>query len=253
MSQLPTDGQGNIIRYNPNTGQYEPQRISIMPNSGQPSHDFNPATGLSREQYRDNWMSSGISNIDQMQQWLAQNGGSILSGNGTVQTPYGDILDMGTAFRTGNGTPGWTPVNGGPGTNQAQGSVLGSSGNMLGSLLQMLMGGTGQQQNPGAMPYNPHQQQGGLDYGKMGGSIGSRPMQPQQPNQTNGTVLGTRPVGNPMGGSIGGPAAPITTNKYPGRSSSWMSPSGMANFYRQPQPGINGSTYGTKPGGSFSG
>lgn len=118
---------------------------------GAPSHDFNPATGMSREQYRDAWMGSGVSNIDQMQQWLAANGGQILSGNGTVQTPYGDTLDMGTAFRTGNGRPGWTTVD--PAAGSANGSQFGGPSQnyqMPGNTQTMAP------QNQGAMPYNPH-------------------------------------------------------------------------------------------------
>lgn len=84
------------------------------PSSGA-THDFNPATGLSREQYRDAWMSSGVNTIQGQQDWMAKNGGQVLSGNGMSMTPYGDMLDMQIGARTGNGQPGWTNTGAGGG------------------------------------------------------------------------------------------------------------------------------------------
>lgn len=71
---------------------------------------------MSREQYRDSWMSAGPMTWQGMQDWIARNGGRIVSGNGTVITPYGDTLDMGIGARAaqaGQGmiTPGWTRVD----------------------------------------------------------------------------------------------------------------------------------------------
>lgn len=73
---------------------------------------------MNRDQYRDAWMSSGVSNNQMMDQWLAQNGGQRLNDAGVVRTPYGEILDMGMAFKTGQGKPAWTDIgmnNLGPG------------------------------------------------------------------------------------------------------------------------------------------
>ena len=156
----------------------------------QATHDMNPATGLSREQYRYAWMSSGISNMDQMRQWLAQNGGQVLSDNGTVQTPYGDTLDMGTAFRTGNGRPGWTPVN--PAAGSAQGSQFGPSQQAFGQMQNQMQPA----QNMGAMPYNPYSSS--QNTGVAGHSMVLKPEQaasagmPYNPyEQTSGQVAGS--------------------------------------------------------------
>lgn len=179
------------------------------------AHDFNPATGLSREQYRDNWMSSGISNMNDLKGWLSQNGGQALADNGTVMTPYGDTLDMGTAFRTGQGTPGWTPVNSGGQANGSQysggggNSVLGNagSGNILQALMQIVQSqgpnpyqGDAHLMNTGAMPYDPHANNNPSMSNYFGGASPSqyRPNVYWGPNggpsptgQTDGTMLGT--------------------------------------------------------------
>ena len=101
----------------PNDG-YNPQINNNNNNTnGQSSHDYNPTTGLTREQYRDLWMRSGVSNIQQLQAFLAQYGGSLLAANGQSMTPYGDSLDMLKDARTGNGTPAWTNTGGSNGSN----------------------------------------------------------------------------------------------------------------------------------------
>lgn len=85
--------------------------------SGQQTGGYGPSfaapsnpNNLNREQYRDSWMSSGVQNMDQMRDWVARNGGTILSDNGTFRTPQGETYDGLIGARTGHGTPGWTPV-----------------------------------------------------------------------------------------------------------------------------------------------
>lgn len=167
-----------------------------MPES---SHDFNPATGLSREQYRDAWMGSGIGNMDGLRNWVAQNGGQVLADNGTVMTPYGDVLDIGTAFRTGNGHPGWTQVN----TNLPQ-----SNGSSFGPSQQAFQNAQGvpfqQNQNQGAMPYNPYAPSQNTG---VAGGIFRKPEAGMSPTgQTDGTVIGT---------SFSNNAAPAQNNAQP--------------------------------------
>lgn len=83
--------------------------------------------GMTREEYRDRWMSSGIHDIAGLRAWLAQNGGTLLSDNGTVRTPYGETLDMLIGARTGNGQAGWTGIGGG-GSGGSGGGSGGSGG-----------------------------------------------------------------------------------------------------------------------------
>lgn len=78
--------------------------------------------GLSREQYRDAWMGSGVTDMAGLRAWTAQHGGNVLSDNGTVQTPYGEQLDMLIGARTGNGQAGWTASAGMQGANTGPGS-----------------------------------------------------------------------------------------------------------------------------------
>lgn len=71
--------------------------------------------GMTREQYRDAWMSSGVNSVQGAKDWLAKNGGTWISDNGTVETPFGEVLDMGGNARgslAGNGplTTAWTPT-----------------------------------------------------------------------------------------------------------------------------------------------
>lgn len=68
------------------------------------------APGMSREQYRDAWMGSGVSDIGGLKNWLGQNGGTLVSETaGTVRTPHGELLDMLiNASGTGPAKAGWT-------------------------------------------------------------------------------------------------------------------------------------------------
>lgn len=82
---------------------------------------------LSREDYRDKWMSSGVKDNAGLDSFLQQYGGTRLSGNGTVKTPYGDdVIDMLIGARSGgNGSPGWTGL---PSQSMPQYNMGGSNG-----------------------------------------------------------------------------------------------------------------------------
>lgn len=136
------------------TNQQQPTQSGALPwqnNNTQPSFS-NPSwnvghdgtqNGMNREQWRDSWMGSGTSNNQMMDQWLAQNGGQRLNDAGVVRTPYGEILDMGIAYKTGQGKPGFTDI----GMNQAgQSPIFAPSQNALDGTYP---GGSNQQQmNP---------------------------------------------------------------------------------------------------------
>lgn len=211
MSQFPTDANGNITRYNPQSGQYEPLSLSSdnqygpspavtdAPPVQQVSHDFDPNTGLSREAWRDQFMGLGSISPQAADQWLKSHGGNQLGGKGDIwQTPYGDTLDLqiGRGAANANGgniMPAWTQTNGGQssGSNfQGGGSVMQNGGADFGALLQQLFNqpglrfANGQQQITGAQPYNQYagNQQGVSNY--FGGM--------QTSGQTDGTLLGTK-------------------------------------------------------------
>lgn len=203
MSLLPTDSQGRIIRYNPDSGQYEPVDMGglggtpstnpiapTQPPSQMATHDFDPNTGLSREAWRDQFMGLGNISPQAADEWLRAHGGQQLAGKGDVwNTPYGDTLDLqiGRGVANANGgtiRPGWTTVNS-MGGGQSNGSIMQAAGNPgLMAILQMLSGSNQQQQQPtGQMPYNPYagmKQQTSNYFGNA-----------SQPVQTNGTLLGT--------------------------------------------------------------
>lgn len=98
---------------------------------GQAAQTSSNPMNLTRDQYRDKWMGSGPMTYQGMQDWLGQNGGTMLSGNGVVRTPFGDTLDMGYNARgaqAGEGLikPFWTRVDdssggGSPGGMQSAG------------------------------------------------------------------------------------------------------------------------------------
>jgi hypothetical protein len=91
----------------PNPGfQAQPQGA----NTWQVGHDASTPEGMNREQWRDAWMGSGTSNNQMMDQWLAQHGGQRMNESGVVRTPFGETLDMGIAYKTGQGRPGWTDI-----------------------------------------------------------------------------------------------------------------------------------------------
>lgn len=93
-----------------NTGQQQPQQ-QWRPYQGEDvGHEGTTAGGMNRQQFRDSWMQSGIGNSQQMDEWLAKNGGQRLNDAGVVRTPFGETLDMGIAYKTGQGKPGWTDI-----------------------------------------------------------------------------------------------------------------------------------------------
>lgn len=119
QSQNPSGGWGS----SGNTG-FTGGQISALPwqnNDMQPvsapswqtsqvGHEGSTQGGMNRDAYRDAWMSSGVSNNQGMDQWLQQHGGQRLNDAGVVRTPFGEILDMGMAFKTGSGKPAWTDI-----------------------------------------------------------------------------------------------------------------------------------------------
>lgn len=103
----------------PQTGGAEP--VPAAPAPGQPA-PFDPTqqvghdgtiNGMTREQYRDAWMSSGATNTQAMDAFLAAHGGRRLNDSGVVTTPFGETLDMGGAFRSGHGSAAWSGMDGG--------------------------------------------------------------------------------------------------------------------------------------------
>lgn len=112
----------------------------------QVGHDGTTQNGMNRDSWRDAWMSSGTSNNQGMDQWLQQNGGQRMNDAGVVRTPFGEILDMGIAYKSGQGKPGWTDIgmnNAGPsspfGPGQMQNQVGMNPGQMNPQFLQQLM------------------------------------------------------------------------------------------------------------------
>lgn len=107
--------------------QYDNQsygRQNFLP--GEPGQQPSQPPSMSREQYRDSWMGSGARSMEDLQRFVQQNGGQIVSGNGTVLTPSGEYIDMLTGARTGgNGSAGWTGINGGAGDPRNQGQAGG--------------------------------------------------------------------------------------------------------------------------------
>lgn len=89
------------------------------------------ANGWNREQYRDAWQGSGITDMAGLKGWVAQHGGKVLGDNGTVQTPYGESIDMlinakGSAGGHGSGSAGWGGLD--EGNRAAMGMPPGGGG-----------------------------------------------------------------------------------------------------------------------------
>lgn len=108
------------------------------PPSGSVGHN-GTYNGMTREQYRDAWMSSGVNSIQGMKDWLAKNGGQLVSDNGTVITPFGETLDMGgNAKGSAAGHGALIPIWGGggsaaaPSTTAPSNQVLSMQGGMGG-------------------------------------------------------------------------------------------------------------------------
>jgi len=92
----------------------------------QVGHEGRTSSGLTREQYRDAWQSSGATTMQDLQNFVSQHGGRIVSANGTVLTPFGEQIDMLIGARSGKGSAGWGGVDGGGG-----GGAPGSGGGGL--------------------------------------------------------------------------------------------------------------------------
>lgn len=94
-------------------------------------HTGTAANGMNREQYRDAWMSSGVTNMDQARAWVAANGGQVLKDNGTIMTPFGESYDMLIGARSGNGQPGWGEISSASGVAGATGGPQQTGNNPL--------------------------------------------------------------------------------------------------------------------------
>jgi hypothetical protein len=85
--------------------------------SQQVGHNGKTTEGLTREQYRDAWVSSGAKSMDDLNRFIAAHGGKLVSGNGTVMTPFGEQIDMlinarGSASGQGSASAGWGGIGG---------------------------------------------------------------------------------------------------------------------------------------------
>lgn len=130
-TQPPAAPANNGPTYQPNGGSSNPPPAAGATDySGWQSqnvgHDGTTQGGMNREQYRDAWMGSGVTNNAGVDAWLAQNGGRRLNDSGLVMTPYGETLDMLKSAKTGNGSAAWTDQTGGGGA--APGGVPGAAG-----------------------------------------------------------------------------------------------------------------------------
>lgn len=93
--------------------------------------------GMTREQWRDAWMSNtGVMTPAQVDAWMAAHGATKVSDNGTFRTPYGETLDLGIGYRSGQVRAGFTGTGGGSG---GSGSGSGGAGWQNDQLHQMLM------------------------------------------------------------------------------------------------------------------
>lgn len=135
-----------------NTAQPEPAAPAFDPRQ-QVGHD-GAINGMTREQYRDAWQSSGVTNNQQMDQWLAANGGSRRNDSGVVTTPFGETLDMGQAFKTGNGKAAWGGMDGGGGSAPAPGGGVMAGGGPVMNFSTAFGGGGG---SSAASTYTPKQ------------------------------------------------------------------------------------------------
>lgn len=107
---------------------------STAPASPNVGHD-GTYNGMNREQWRDQWMSSGQMSQDQMQQKLTAMGATPTGRGDTWTTPYGETYDLGIGYKTGNPTAGWTAVDGsgGSGAGGSSGGAGGGTGGAGGS------------------------------------------------------------------------------------------------------------------------
>jgi hypothetical protein len=92
---------------------YSPQSGLGPPEQAPPSPETTPPPELSREAYRDALMGSGITDIEGLKGFLAQQGGTLVSPtSGTIRTPQGELIDaLINASGVGPSRPAWTRVH----------------------------------------------------------------------------------------------------------------------------------------------
>lgn len=110
--------QRDVVEYGGSHGTVAPRYGGATTNS------------MTREDYRDKWMGSGVRDMAGLEAFVRENGGEIVSGNGTVRTPSGEYIDMLIGARTnGSGMPGWTGTGGGGGNRSNGGNYGGAMTN----------------------------------------------------------------------------------------------------------------------------
>jgi len=177
--RAPEDNPRSRIRVQDQPGQQigqpasnftQPQTQGLGPatQQPQPSNIPTPVTPpeMTREKWRDAWMSKGPMTPQQADEWLRANGATQMAGGekaGRWRTPYGDELDLqigrGAALASG-GTimPGWTPAGGGGGAPGGGGPVGGGGGGFGGAVAVSRSTYTpGQLPNTPLQTYNPAQ------------------------------------------------------------------------------------------------
>lgn len=75
--------------------------------SSQVGHD-GVYNGENREQWRDDWMGAGQMSAADMDKWMSSHGATKTGDNGTFVTPFGEQLDLGKNYKSGNVTPAFT-------------------------------------------------------------------------------------------------------------------------------------------------
>lgn len=133
---MPYDGTTPIAGPAMPAPGFSAPNLGPQTNSAQLGHD-GTQNGMTREQYRDALMGSGIRTIDDLKGFLAANGGQLLSDNGTIMTPYGEPIDALIGARTGSGQAGWTGIGGGGAAGAGgAGGTGGGAGGGTGSSFQ---------------------------------------------------------------------------------------------------------------------
>jgi hypothetical protein len=134
-NNIPYEGDGSSGSGNPwsEEGPNTPKEFPYpAPPAEPPPSAFDPyqqvghegsINGLNREQWRDAWMGSGVTNIAGMTDWMKQHGGKVLSDNGTVLTPFGETMDLMANAKTGHGSAAWGGPGGGGGGGSTEGLV----------------------------------------------------------------------------------------------------------------------------------
>lgn len=199
---------GELQLQMPSQGQQD-QMTTFNPGQ-QVGHDGTTSGGMTREQYRDAWQGSGATSMADLNTFIAKNGGTLQSGNGTVMTPFGEAIDMGINARgsaAGNGqlSAGW----GGPGGAAPAPAVGNLDGDMRGFTLPGAVGS-------GAPGGGGGQGAGGGQGGWDGEKYTSTPLTAAQ-DFTPQNVAGPTPLSlaqlsqpNAVTADQVGPGAPVT-------------------------------------------